>query len=146
MNRNLRAPAATITAVVVVVVALVAVVVGISLRSDDRPAGGPAGPGAREAFGFDAAYADSDPMVVVVRYGDSSSCPSTGVRHDAVQEATRVVVTLTRTPMPSDRPCTSDYGARLVRVALTAPLGGREVIDGSRKQPVPISTGLPPFG
>jgi hypothetical protein len=85
-------------------------------------------------------------MVLVVRYGDSSSCPSEDVRHTVVQEPDRIVVTLTREPMPGDRPCTSDYGAKLFRISLTAPLASRAVIDGSRKTPVPISTGTPPFG
>jgi len=100
----------------------------------------------RAPFAFDAAYGDADPKVLVVRYGDSGSCPSQAVRHDVVEQPDRVVVTLTRTPMPADQPCTSDYQAKLVRVALTAPLGGREVVDGSRKEPVPISTGIPPLG
>jgi hypothetical protein len=143
MNRNRWVPVAAIAAVVVAVVAVVA---GVSLLSNDGPVAGSPGRGAREAFGFDAAYADTDPTVLVVRYGDSSSCPSEAVRHNLVQESGRVVVTLTRTPIPADKPCTADYGARLVRIALTAPLDGREVVDGSRKQPVPISTGLPPFG
>lgn len=111
---------------------------------DDRTAGPPASQ--REAFSFDAAFPDPDPMVLVVRYGDSSSCPSKAVRPGVVQEPTRVVVTLSRTPMPTDQACTSDYGAKLVRIALTAPLGSREVVDGSRNMPVPISTGSPPFG
>jgi len=85
-------------------------------------------------------------VVLVVRYGDSSSCPSEGVRHTVVQEPDRVVVTLTRKPMPGDRACTSDYGAKLVRISLAAPLGSRAVIDGSRTKPVPLSTGTPPFG
>ena len=111
------------------------------------PANGkPADPAGREPFGFDAAYVDADPLVFVVRYGDSGSCPSQVVRHDVVEQPDRVVVTLTRTPMPVDRACTSDYRAELVRVTLTAPLGKREVLDGSRKEPVPISTGTPPFG
>jgi hypothetical protein len=143
MNRNRWAPVAAIAAVVVAVVAVVA---GVSLLSNDGPVVGSPGLGAREAFGFDAAYADTNPTVLVVRYGDSSSCPSQAVRHHVVEQADRVVVTLTRTPMPADQACTRDYQARLVRFALTAPLAGREVVDGSRKQPVPISTGLPPFG
>jgi hypothetical protein len=127
------------------VTAILTVLIGIALVSKG---GGSAEPPAsqRQAFAFDAAYADPDPMVLVVRYGDSSSCPSTAVRHNAVQEATRVVVTLTRSPMPNDQACTSDYGAKLVRVELTTPLGGREVVDGSRNTSVPISTGSPPFG
>jgi len=112
--------------------------------NDDHPSTPPASQ--RQAFAFDAAYADPDPLVLVVRYGDSSSCPSTAVRHGVVQEPSRVVVTLTRTSMPTDRACTSDYGARLVRIPLTAPLGDRTVIDGSRTLPVPLSTGTPPFG
>jgi len=102
--------------------------------------------GQRQAFAFDVAYADPDPLVLVVRYGDSSSCPSTQVRHTVVQESSRVVVTLTRAPMATDQACTSDYGAKLVRVPLTTPLGLRAVVDGSRHSLVPLSTGIPPFG
>jgi hypothetical protein len=108
--------------------------------------GNPADPTGREPFGFDGAYGDANPKVLVVRYGDSGSCPSQTVRHEVVEQPDRVVVTLTRTPMPADRACTMDYQAKLVRAALTAPLGKREVVDGSRKEPVPISTGTPPFG
>jgi hypothetical protein len=100
----------------------------------------------RQAFAFDVAYADPDPMLLVVRYGDSSSCPSKAVRPAVVQEPDRVVVRLTRTPMPADRACTSDYGAKLVRIWLSAPLGNRAVVDGSRETRVPVSAGLPPFG
>lgn len=103
-------------------------------------------PTSREPFAFDGAYADADPKVLVVRYGDSGTCPSQAVRHDVVEEPGRVVVTLTRAPMPTDQACTSDYQVKLVRITLTAPLGSREVVDGSRKTPVPISTGTPPFG
>ncbi len=139
MNRKRWAALAAVTAAL-------AVLIGASLMlTGGRPAG-PASPGVREAFGFDAAYADPDPVVLVVRYGDSSSCPSEGVRHTVVQEPDRVVVTLTRKPMPGDRACTSDYGSKLVRISLAAPLGSRAVIDGSRTKPVPLSTGTPPFG
>jgi hypothetical protein len=68
------------------------------------------------------------------------------VRHDVVEQSGRVVVTLTRTPMPTDRACTADYQIKLVRIALTAPLGSREVVDGSRTVPVPVTTDSPPFG
>lgn len=131
--------------VVAAAAAALAALIGVSLVwVGGRAAGPPASQ--REAFGFDAAYADPDPMVLVVRYGDSRSCPSTGVRHTVVQQPGRVVVTLTRTAMPADRACTSDYGAKLVRISLAAPLGSRAVIDGSRNKPVPLSTGTPPFG
>jgi len=112
--------------------------------NDERPGRPPASQ--RQAFGFDAAYADPDPLVLVVRYGDSSSCPSAAVRHTVVQEPTRVVVTLTRASIPADRACTSDYGAKVVRISLARPLGSRTVIDGSRARPVPLSTGTQPFG
>jgi hypothetical protein len=111
-----------------------------------EPTAKPVAPTDRAAFAFDGAYADADPKALVVRYGDSGSCPSQAVRHDVVEQPDRVVVTLTRTPMPPDQACTMDYQAKLVRVTLAAPLGGREVVDGSRKEPVPISTGTPPFG
>ena len=119
---------------------------GGSVAPPPPATGQPADPTDREPFGFDGAYAEADPKVLVVRYGDSGSCPSQAVRHDVVEQPDRVVVTLTRTPMPTDQVCTMDYQAKLVRVALTAPLGSREVVDGSRKQAVPISTGTPPFG
>lgn len=135
--------------IALVAVASVAAVLGVVIGalmpwSADR--GAPPQASQRESFAFDAAYPDPDPLVLVVRYGDSGSCPSEAVRHGVVQEARRVVVTLTRIAMPADRACTSDYGARLVRVSLTAPLADREVIDGSRQAPVPLSTGTPPFG
>jgi hypothetical protein len=113
----------------------------MAVARPDRPS-----PGIREVFGFDAAYTGPDPMVLVVRYGDSSSCPSKAVRHDVLEEGGRVVVTFTRMPMPANRACTSHYQAKLVRRSLTAPLGSRTVIDGSRKKPVPVLTDLPPFG
>jgi len=106
----------------------------------------PADPSGRESFGFDGAYADSDPLVLVVRYGDSGSCPSQAVRHTVVAEPDRIIVTLTRTAMPADQVCTMDYQAKLVRVTLSEPLGNRQVIDGARKEPVAISTGTPPLG
>lgn len=117
-----------------------------SITPPPTEAGKPAAPGDRQAFGFDAAYAGTDPKVLVIRYGDSGSCPSLAVRHNVVQRPDRVVVTLTRTPMVPDQACSSDYGARLVRISLSAPLHGGEVFDGSRQEPVPISTGSPPFG
>jgi len=112
-----------------------------------EPNPGPStGSDGREVFGFDGAYADADPRVLVVRYGDSGSCPSQAVQHSVVENADRVVVILSRTPAAADQACTADYQAKLVSVALQEPLAGREVIDGSRKEPVPVSTGSPPFG
>ena len=151
MFRNRRVPTfrlmnRTRWAVLAAVTALLAVLVGAALVWNVVRTAGPASPGVREAFAFDAAYADPDPLVLVVRYGDSSSCPSLEVRQNVGQQPDRVVVTLTRAPTPADRACTSDYGAKLVRIALTAPLGSRAVIDGSRSRPVSISTGTPPFG
>jgi hypothetical protein len=100
----------------------------------------------REMFSFDGAYADPDPMVLVVRYGDSGSCPSRAVQHVVMEEPDRLIVILSRTPAPTMQACTADYQAKLVRVALQEPLAGREVIDGASKEPVPVSTGSPPFG
>lgn len=128
------------------VAAGLAVLIGVALLWNGSRTTGPGSTGGREAFAFDAAYAHPDPMALVVRYGDSSSCPSEAVRSAVIQDPARVVVTLTREPIPGDRACTSDYGAKLVRISLAAPLGSREVIDGSRQTPVPTSTGTPPFG
>ena len=147
MNRNRWVTIASIaTVAVLAVLAVIAVVIGVSRRSNDGGASGPPSLGGREAFAFDAAYVDADPKVLVVQYGDSGSCPSEAVRHDVVEQPGRVVVTLTRTPMPTDRACTADYQIKLVRIALTAPLGSREVVDGSRSVPVPITTNSPHFG
>jgi len=132
-------------AAVAVLLLLLAVFVSVSLLSKDSPATGPSAPGARQPFAFDAAYADANPRVLVVRYGDSSSCPSEAVRYDVVEQPDRIVVTLTRAPQ-TNQPCTADYRAMLVRAALSGPLGSREVVDGSRKAPVAISTGQPPLG
>ena len=132
-------------AVLIGAAAVSALLIGASLWWQDGRAAGPT-TSQRQAFAFDVAYADPDPLVLVVRYGDSSSCPSTQVRHTVVQESSRVVVTLTRAPMATDQACTSDYGAKLVRVPLTTPLGLRAVVDGSRHSLVPLSTGIPPFG
>ena len=132
------------TILVAAAAALIVLIVVALLLNNSRQSGPPSSQ--RQPFAFDAAYTDPDPLMLVVRYGDSSSCPSTAVRHAVVQGPTQIVVTLTRAPMPADRACTSDYGAKLVRVTLAAPLDGREVIDGSRKVPVPISKGTPPFG
>jgi hypothetical protein len=125
---------------------VLAVLLGVAVVLKNHSTSGTSSPQGRQAFSFDAAYPDPDPMVLVVRYGDSSSCPSLAVRAAVTQTPDRVVVTLTREPMPADKACTSDYGAELVRVPLAAPLGSRQIIDGSRTTPVPISTGLPPFG
>ena len=105
--------------------------------------GTPAASPNRQGFGFDGAYADADPKVLVIRYGDSGSCPSESVRHSVVQAPGRVVVTLTRTPLWG-RQCDADYRPKLMRVALSAALGSREVVDGFRKESVPISPGPPP--
>src|SRR5450759_3896285 len=147
MNRNRWATVVAIaTVAVLAVLTAIAVVIGVSRRSNDGSASVPPSLVNREAFACDAAYADADPKVLVVQYGDSGSCPSAAVRHDVVEQPGRVVVTLTRTPMPTDRACTADYQIKLVRIALTAPLGSREVVDGSRTVPVPITTNSPPFG
>ena len=144
MNRNRWATIVAIATVAVLTV--IAVVIGVSRRSNDGGASGPPSLGGRAAFAFDAAYVDADPKVLVIQYGDSGSCPSEAVRHAVVEQPDRVVVTLTRTPMPTDRACTADYQIKLVRIALTVPLGSREVVDGSRTAPVPVTTNSPPFG
>lgn len=148
VNRKRWAPIAAVTAVLMVLLAIAVVVNrgGTAKPSSPTARQTPSSPPARQTFGFDAAYADPDPLVLVVRYGDSSSCPSKAVLHQVLQEPDRVVVTLTRTPKPTDQICTSNYQAKLVRIPLAAPLGSRTVIDGSRQKPVPISPGNPPFG
>ncbi len=128
------------------VAAVVVLVVGGAIAWNAGRAGVPAAPVAREAFGFDAAYADPDAKVIIVRYGDSSSCPSKDIRHTVVQKPDRVIVTLTRERMPTDRFCTLNYGARLVRISLSTRVSNRTIIDGSHGTPVTVSQGVPPFG
>ena len=139
MNRQ-RWAAVAVAATVLVVLAG-----GVVAWNASRPAGPPS-PGAREAFAFDAVYGDPDAKVLIVRYGDSSSCPSEAVRHAVVLNPGQVIVTLTREAMPAGRACTADYGARLVHISLITRLGTRTVIDGSRGVPVSFSAGTPPFG
>ena len=147
MDHNRGATVVAIaTVAVLAVLTVIAVVIGVSRRSNDGGASEPPSLGGRQAFAFDAAYVDADPKVLVVQYGDSGSCPSEAVRHDVAEKPDRVVVTLTRTPMDTDQACTADYQIKLVRIALTAPLDSREVIDGSRSVPVPVTTNTPPLG
>ena len=98
---------AAVAAVAAVLVLLLCVAVAVNRSGTARPSSPPD----RQAFGFDAAYADPDPLVLVVRYGDSSSCPSKGVGRSVLQESDRVVVTLTRTPRDTNQICTSNYAA-----------------------------------
>lgn len=97
-------------------------------------AGPPSTPDDREMFGFDGAYADPDPMVLVVRYGDSGSCPSQAVQHSVVEEPDRIIVDLSR--------CRA-HGAglhgglpgrprpRRVASAARRPRGGRRLAQGA---------------
>src|SRR5665647_1576478 len=101
VNRKRWATTAAAAAVLTVLIGVVVLLGGGHMAR-------PSSTQVRQAFGFDAAYADPDPMVLVIRYGDSSSCPSKAVRHDVLQQPGRVVVTLTRAPMQADQPCTSD--------------------------------------
>jgi hypothetical protein len=97
----------------------------------------------REAFSFDGAFRSERPDAVVLRYGDSSSCPSEEVRREVREDGDTVVVTLTRTAIAPGTACTADYRAVYVEVSLSAALGERTVVDGSRGEPVPVSPGPP---
>jgi hypothetical protein len=98
----------------------------------------PAPVGPRSSFGFDTAYPTDDPKQVIVQYGDSGSCPHTGVTHLVKESADAVVVTLEGDGQPPDRACTADYRQMLVTVDLGAALGHRTVIDGSRGTEVAV--------
>lgn len=90
------------------------------------------------AVPIDAAYKGATPNEVVVQYGDSGSCPHTGVTHDVKEDATSVHVVLqadARKPMTM---CTDDYHPVKVTIELQAPLGDRTVVDGSGGKPVPV--------
>ncbi len=114
-------------------------------RSPQQPAPPPPAPrpspeptGARAAFSFDAAYGTDEPYEVVVQYGDSSSCPHARVTHLVSESADEVVVTLEADAQDPGRACTADYRQRLVPVQLQQPLGRRVVVDGSRREQVPV--------
>jgi hypothetical protein len=104
------------------------------------PAPGPnVDPGAAHAaFSFDAAFPSDDPNVVIVQYGDSSSCPHANVTHDVKESADSVTVFLQADAFPPDQVCTDDYRQQLVTLSLQAPLGDRKVIDGSRDEAVAV--------
>jgi hypothetical protein len=92
----------------------------------------------RSTFGFDTAYPTDDPSAVIVQYGDSSSCPHLHVSPIVKESADSVVVVLESDTQPADQACTADYRQQLVTLALKAPLGSRQVIDGSSGKAVPI--------
>ena len=100
--------------------------------------------GSRTSFEFDVAFRAPDPGAVVVRYGESSTCPLTGVDAEVRESAGEVVVTLTADLPEHSTPCTADYGARDVTVRLDAPLGDRRVVDGANSNEVAVATGKPP--
>lgn len=91
----------------------------------------------RCAFAFDAVFPTDEPNVVVVQYGDSGSCPRANVAPLVKESSDSVVVTLEADGQP-DQPCTDDYRQQLVTITLASPLGERDVIDGSRGEPVAV--------
>jgi hypothetical protein len=96
-------------------------------------------PPSRSPLAFDSAFRAKTDNAVVVQYGDSGSCPHTGVTHVAKEDASTVVVLLEADPMDPNTACTADYRAVKVEVALQAPLGTRTVIDGATGKPVAVS-------
>jgi hypothetical protein len=95
----------------------------------------PTGP--RSSFGFDSVFPTDEPNVVIVQYGDSGSCPHTNVEPLVKESADSIVVTLEADAQPKQA-CTDDYRQQLVTLKLQAALGDRQVIDGSRGQPVAV--------
>jgi hypothetical protein len=93
---------------------------------------------ARAAFSFDTVFPSDDPNVVIVQYGDSSSCPHTNVTPLVKESTDSIVVTLEGDTQSTKQVCTDDYRQQLVTLKLAAPLGDRKVIDGSRGEPVAI--------
>jgi hypothetical protein len=102
----------------------------------------PWGPG-RASFPFDVAFPADDPNAVVVRYGDSSSCPRRDVDVEVHEAAFDVMVTLVAARLDGG-PCTEDYAARDVTVPLDAPLGDRVVVDGFDATERAVASGTPP--
>ena len=96
----------------------------------------PPSTGTRAPLRFDAAYPSDDPDVVIVQYGDSSSCPHKGVTQQAKESADTVVVLLEADAPTAGQICTDDYRQMLVTVRLDAPLAGRAVISGADARPV----------
>jgi hypothetical protein len=105
--------------------------------ADPVPPVAPPAAGARSTFSFDAVFPTDEPHVVIVQYGDSGSCPHTNVTPVVKEDADSVVVTLEADTQP-EQACTADYRQQLVTLKLTAPLGDRKVIDGSRGEPVAV--------
>lgn len=95
---------------------------------DDAPVG-------RATFPFDRAARGTVDTEVVFGYGDSSSCPHTGVVPLVDETDDVVTVTLEADAMPPDRACTADYVGVDVTVPLERPLGDRTVVDGATGMP-----------
>jgi hypothetical protein len=104
---------------------------------------GPAAPSAQAPFSFDVAVRAAEPASLVVVYGESSTCPRTGVDADVRESADEVVVTLTSDP-PDPGPCTADHASRDVTLRLDAPLADRRVVDGATGTEIAVATGTPP--
>jgi hypothetical protein len=94
--------------------------------------------GARSSFGFDAVFPTDEPNVIVVQYGDSGSCPHANVTPTLKESSESVVVVLEGNAQSTKQACTDDYRQQLVTLKLEAPLGDRQVIDGSRGEPVAV--------
>lgn len=101
-------------------------------------------PSGRVPFRFDVAIRQVDPRQLVIRYGESSSCPYEQVDAEVQESAAKVVVTLTARIQATGRACTADYAARDVTLTLEQELGDRRVVDGSTGTEMTVATGEPP--
>ncbi|MGB8651666.1 MAG: hypothetical protein WCD35_13515 [Mycobacteriales bacterium] len=95
---------------------------------------------ARSPFAFDGAARASVAAAVVVRYGDSSSCPHAHVTHAVKESATTVVVVLEADALPQGIACTTDYRPMTLQIPLQAALGQRTVVDGTTGRAVPLTS------
>ncbi len=116
----------------------------VDLPASTDPAAEPPAPvpsphRATEPLAFTKASRGKLPNEVVVEYGDSGSCPHTGVTHAVKESADSVVVILEADAMKPGIACTEDYHPVLVTLTLQAPLADRTVIDVTSGNPVPLS-------
>ena len=85
---------------------------------------------------IDQAHAGKGDDLVLV-YGESGSCPLTGVTSQVKESGDTVWVALQADAPTADRACTSDYRTVELVIHLQAPLADRAVVDLSTNKPVP---------
>jgi hypothetical protein len=93
----------------------------------------------REPLAFDQAFRGSTANTVVVQFGESGSCPRSGVTHQVKETPEAIYVVLEADAYPPETACTADYHAVKRTVKLASALGNRKVYDGTRNTRVTLS-------